>query len=86
MGNDLVGQMATLYGKTLEVDMPKLDSLVLDFQSKIAAKRLNPVQAAEMVTTFVQEIDYVLVHDNSCKQSASEDGDFVEEWHDARKP
>jgi len=86
LGNDLVGHMATLYGKALEGDMPKLDSLVLDFQSKIAAKRLNPVQAAEMVTTFVQEIDYVLVHDNSCKQSASEDGDFVEEWHDARKP
>jgi hypothetical protein len=86
LGNDQIGQMAAIYTKTMESDMPKLDSLVLDFKSKIASKRLNAVQAAEMVTTFVQEIDYVLVHDNSCKQSAVEDGDFVEEWHANRKP
>lgn len=85
LGNDQIGQMATIYAKTLEGDMPKLDSLVLDFQSKISSKNLSKLQAAEMVITFVQEIEYVLVHDHTCTQSAVEDGDFVKEWHQDKK-
>jgi hypothetical protein len=86
LGDNQVEYMANLYGRLLANDQPKLDSLARDLKKKALAKNLNALQTAEMVTTMVQEIDYVLVHDNSCKQSSEEDGDFVRDYHKARKP
>jgi len=86
LGDNQVEYMANLYGRLLANDQPKLDSLARDLKKKALTKNLNALQTAEMVTTMVQEIDYVLVHDNSCKQSSEEDGDFVRDYHKARKP
>jgi len=86
LGNEQVSYMATLYSELLSNDTPKLDSLVADLKNKAITKNLNALQTAEMVTTMVQEIDYVLVHANSCKQSSKEDGDFVRDYHRENKP
>lgn len=86
LGNDEISYMSSLYAQLLANDQPKLDSLAADFKNKSIVRRLTPLQSAEMVTTFVQEIDYVLVHDHSCKQSIAEDGDFVRQYHRQQKP
>lgn len=86
LGNDQISYMTNLYAKLMINDTPKLDSLVADLKNKAITKNLNALQTAEMVTTMVQEIDYVLVHANSCKQSSKEDGDFVRDYHRENKP
>ena len=42
-------------------------------------------QTAEMVVTMIQEIPYVLVHDQSC-QKAVAGGGFVKDYHEDKKP
>ena len=77
-----------LYTKLELFDEPKIDSIVRVLGAKAAAKKLNQVQTAEMVTTFIQEIPYVLVHQNTCQQIIqSESGNsFVAQYHADRKP
>ena len=86
LGDNQISYMAALYEILSVNDTPKLDSLVADLKNKAINKNLNALQTAEMVTTMVQEIDYVLVHANSCKQSSKEDGDFVCDYHRENKP
>jgi hypothetical protein len=77
-----------LYTKLDEFDEQKIDSIVRVLGAKAAAKKLNQIQTAEMVTTFIQEIPYVLVHQNTCQQIIqSESGNsFVAQYHADRKP
>jgi hypothetical protein len=50
--------------------------------------KLNQLQIAEMVTTFIQEIPYVLVHQNSCQQiiKSAPRNSFVVTYHNEHKP
>jgi hypothetical protein len=74
-----------LYGDFFNQDDKKLDSLVAFFNNERMIKGLNVVETAEMVTTFIQEIPYVLIHDGSCAEASSQGG-FIQEYHSEGKP
>jgi hypothetical protein len=74
-----------LYNDFYQKDSNKLDSLVGFFNYERMRKGLNVVETAEMVTTFIQEIPYVLVHDGSCAEATSQGG-FIQEYHSEGKP
>jgi len=77
-----------LYLNLVEFDNNKIDSIAKLFVIESKAKKLNQLQTAEMVTTFIQEIPYVLVHQNTCKQILgyeSADSNIVK-YHNEKKP
>lgn len=74
-----------IYEDMSNSDNPKLDSLVNYFQNERQAKGLNELEAAEMVVAFIQEIPYVLVHDESCEKAIAEGG-FMAEYHTEGRP
>ena len=74
-----------LYGDFFNQDDKKLDSLVAFFNNERMTRGLNVVETAEMVTTFIQEIPYVLIHDGSCAEASSQGG-FIQEYHSEGKP
>jgi hypothetical protein len=74
-----------IYDDMSNSDNPKLDSLVRYFQSERQAKGLNELEAAEMVVAFIQEIPYVLVHDESCAKAIA-GGGFAAEYHAEGRP
>ena len=69
-----------IYDDMSNSDNPKLDSLVNYFQNERQAKGLNELEAAEMVVAFIQEIPYVLVHDETCEKTIA-GGGFAAEYH-----
>ena len=69
-----------IYEDMSNSDNPKLDSLVNYFQNERQAKGLNELEAAEMVVAFIQEIPYVLVHDETCEKTIA-GGGFAAEYH-----
>lgn len=76
-----------LYRKLELNDARKLDSIVLFFKTQINEKQLSPIQSAEMVTTFIQEVPYFLVHDLDCKTAvATSNSDFMTQYHRENKP
>lgn len=76
-----------LYGELYANDTKKLDSIVDIFKQKIRVKRLSPIKSAEMVTTFIQEIPYFLVHDLDCKTVVeTSNSDFMVQYHTENKP
>jgi hypothetical protein len=73
-----------VYTEFARQDAPKLDSLLRYFQNEQKAKNLNPVQTAEMVVTFIQEIPYCLVHEGSCLEASKQAG-FIGDYHRSGK-
>lgn len=78
--------MATLYKNLFHIDFKKLDALVQILESQAKSKNLSALETAEMVTTFIQEIDYVLVHDYSCDSASKVGGEFLKTYHKEKKP
>lgn len=83
--NSSVDYFNQVYQGLNNYDSKKVDELVDVFKDSAKRMNLNSLQLAEMVTTFIQEIPYVLVHDGSCAEAASSGG-FVREWHQDSKP
>lgn len=77
-----------LYVNLEHFDNQKTDSIVNLLKEKAVAKKLNSLQTAEMVVAFIQEIPYVLVHQNSCEniQQSESRNSFVVEYHRDNKP
>lgn len=77
-----------LYKNLAEFDKQKIDSITILFAKESKEKKLSQLQTAEMVTTFIQEIPYVLVHQNTCKQLMElEPGDsYLVKYHLEKKP
>jgi hypothetical protein len=73
-----------VYTEFAHRDAPKLDSLLRYFQNEQKEKKLNPVQTAEMVVTFIQEIPYCLVHEGSCLEASKQAG-FIGDYHRSGK-
>jgi hypothetical protein len=73
-----------VYTEFARQDAPKLDSLLRYFQNEQKSKNLNPVQTAEMVVTFIQEIPYCLVHEGSCLEASKQVG-FIGDYHRSGK-
>lgn len=76
-----------LYAGMVNNDNPKIQEIVKQFAEKSRYKNLNQLQTAEMVTTFVQEIPYYLVHDYTCQQVIDiSKSEFVTSYHRNGKP
>jgi hypothetical protein len=77
-----------LYVNLEQFDNEKTDSIVNLLKEKAVSKKLNSIQTAEMVVAFIQEIPYVLVHQNSCEniQQSESRNSFVVEYHRDKKP
>jgi hypothetical protein len=77
-----------LYRNLEEFDSRKIDSIVMVLGKKATDNKLNQIQTAEMVVTFIQEIPYVLVHQNSCEQVVKSDKEnsFIVTYHQDKKP
>lgn len=77
-----------LYQNLIEFDKQKIDSITSLFVKESRDKKLNQLQTAEMVTTFIQEIPYVLVHQNTCKQvmELEPSDSYLVKYHLEKKP
>jgi hypothetical protein len=76
-----------LYAGMVKNDNPKIQEIVKQFAEKSRAKNLNQLETAEMVTTFVQEIPYYLVHDYTCQQVIDNSNSaFITSYHRDGKP
>lgn len=78
--NEVSNFWGELYEDLSKSDSPKLDSLVRYFQYERKSKALNELETAEMVVSFIQEIPYVLVHDETCSKACAEGG-FTAQYH-----
>jgi uncharacterized membrane protein len=75
-----------VYSKLLVEDNQKIDSLA-NVVVKVAKDRnYNSLETAEYLVSLIQEIPYVLVHDNSCQEVVNQSGGFVRNYHIQRKP
>ena len=76
-----------LYSNLEEFDSKKIDSIVKVLGKKSSDKKLNQIQTAEMVVTFIQYIPYVLVHQNSCEQvmQSEKENSFMVTYHQDKK-
>jgi hypothetical protein len=76
-----------LYSGMILNDNPKIQEIVKQFAKKAQEKNLNQLQTAEMITTFVQEIPYYLVHDYTCQEVIDNSNSaFINSYHRERKP
>jgi hypothetical protein len=77
-----------LYRNLEQYDSKKIDSIVKLLGKKATAKKLNQIQTAEMVVTFIQEIPYVLVHQNTCQKIIKNEpsNSFIAQYHKDKKP
>ncbi len=87
LGSNINDYCANLYSILINNDKSKLDSIVNHFSLLAISRSLSDRDIAEMITTFVQEIDYVLIHDQSCTEAVSEagKGSFVAQYHRSGK-
>jgi hypothetical protein len=75
------------YRSMVNYDTNGLDSVITLLNLQAEKKKLNPIQKAEMVVTFIQEIPYYLVHDMSCADARKTDpGGFLDDYHRKGKP
>ena len=75
-----------VYQHMIKSDTRRIDSIVNVVRQEISAANLNQLEVAEYVVGLIQEIPYVLVHDNTCEQVVNQNGSFVQEWHIKGKP
>jgi hypothetical protein len=78
---------SSIYNKLNQFDDKFLDSFIDKIKLKRKKAKLNVPQTAEMVVTMIQEIPYVLVHDQSCQKAVAEAGSgFIKDYHEDKKP
>jgi hypothetical protein len=78
---------SSIYNKLNQFDNKFLDSFIDKIQVKRKKANLNVPQTAEMVVTMIQEIPYVLVHEQSCQKAVAEAGSgFIKDYHEDKKP
>ncbi len=76
-----------LYSGMVQNDNPKIKEIVTQFSEKARSKNLNQLETAEMVTTFVQEIPYYLIHDYTCEQVITKsNSSFISDYHKDGRP
>jgi hypothetical protein len=74
------------YNGLYRMDDEKITQVAKIFSDSAAKKSMDALQTAEMVITFIQEIPYYLVHDESCEKAVSEGNEFLIEYHREGKP
>jgi energy-coupling factor transporter transmembrane protein EcfT len=75
-----------LFDGMYRMDQEKIRDVARIFSDSAARKGLGPLETAEMVVTFVQEIPYCLVHDGSCEEAVKEGNAFMQDYHRSGKP
>jgi len=83
---DPVKYFNKIYINAVKEDQPKLDSIVSKIKIDVSRYNYKPIDIARTVVTMIQEIPYVLVHDKSCQEIISNNGDFVSTYHKEGKP
>jgi hypothetical protein len=68
------------------MDEEKISQVAKIFSDSAANKKMNPLQTAEMVVTFIQEIPYYLVHDENCEKAFANGNEFIRDYHREGKP
>jgi hypothetical protein len=56
------------------------------FKTKSIENKLNPVETAELVISYIQQIPYVLVHDETCNQAIASGNEFMRNYHLEGRP
>ena len=74
-----------VYQHLMSRDNRRIDSVVNMVRQAISDSGLNQLESAEYVIGLIQEIPYVLVHDNTCEGVVMQNGAFVQ-WHIEGKP
>jgi len=74
------------YNSLYRMDDEKINQVAKIFSDSAIKKNMNPLQTAEMVVTFIQEIPYYLVHEESCEKAISSGNDFLVTYHREGKP
>jgi len=67
-------------------DNTKVDSLAKVVHKVSKDRSYSPLETAEYLVSLIQEIPYVLVHDQSCQEVVNQSGGFVRDYHVQRKP
>lgn len=75
-----------VYAKLLVEDNTKVDSLAKVVHKVSKDRSYSPLETAEYLVSLIQEIPYVLVHDQSCQEVVNQSGGFVRDYHVQRKP
>lgn len=73
------------YTLLLTEDNKKVDSLANRVYEVAKKRGYNSLETSEYLVSLIQEIPYVLVHDQSCQEVVNEGG-FVREYHIERRP
>ena len=74
------------YAGLYKMDEDKINEIVKIFKDSAVKKQMNANETAEMVITFIQEIPYYLVHDESCEKAVASGNSFVKQYHASNKP
>lgn len=83
---DPVKYFRQLYSASITEDRRKLDSFIYKLKKDIKQKKYDKLDASRSIVTFIQEIPYVLVHDESCEVVVKQDPGFVADYHREGKP
>ena len=86
LGDNSLKYMSGLYGHLINHDVSKMDMLTEDLRRKVINENMNALQAAEMVITMIQEIEYVLIHDGTCEEMLDSNNDFIKKYHQNKSP
>jgi hypothetical protein len=74
------------YNGLYRMDDNKITQVAKIFSDSALKKNMDALQTAEMVITFIQEIPYYLVHDESCEKAVADGNEFLIEYHREGKP
>ena len=74
------------YNELFKMDQEKINQIAKIFSDSASKNSMDQLQTAEMVTTFIQEIPYYLVHDESCENAVLNGNDFLIQYHQDQKP
>ncbi|MEN9301735.1 MAG: hypothetical protein RL264_164 [Bacteroidota bacterium] len=75
-----------IYGQISKRNEKYIDEIVNEYAKIIKEKKLNKSDAAKMVVTSIQSIDYCLVHDYTHSEAEKMFGGFISEYHRTGKP
>jgi hypothetical protein len=74
------------YRGLIIMDHEKITDVAKIFSDSAVRKKMSPLQVAEMIITFIQEIPYYLVHEGSCERAMDEGNSFLIQYHREGKP
>ena len=84
--NSSVDFYTQFYNGLYKMDQNKIKEIAKIFSDSASKKNMNATETAEMVITFIQEIPYCLVHEESCQKAIESGDDFMVSYHQQHKP